>query len=128
MTHDPVRWFWAGLAVVLWLLVIVLVRWSQVRARRVAAARAAALAPGAQDAPALVVAFASQTGLAEELAWMTARSLSDAGVPARVALLGDLELAELRVAGRLLIVASTTGEGDAPDAVSRSSPTISTSP
>lgn len=119
MTHDPVRWFWAGLAVVLWLLVIVLVRWSQVRARRATAARAAALAPGADDAPALLVAFASQTGLAEELAWMTARSLSDAGASVRVALLGDLDLPELRAAARVLIVASTTGEGDAPDAVSR---------
>ena len=118
MTADPVRWLWAALAVGLWLLTIVLVLWSQARARRAAAARSAALAP-AGDAPAVLVAFASQTGLAEELAWMTARSLSDAGTPARVALLGDLQPAELKAAGRVLIVASTTGEGDAPDALSR---------
>ncbi|HEY0599942.1 sulfite reductase subunit alpha, partial [Brevundimonas sp.] len=66
----------------------------------------------------LLVAFASQTGQAEELAWMTAASLSGAGVPARVALLGDLEPDGLRAAGRVLIIASTTGEGDAPDALS----------
>lgn len=118
MTADPVRWLWAALAVGLWLLTIALVWWSQARARRAAAARSAALAP-AGNAPAVLVAFASQTGLAEELAWMTARSLSDAGTPARVALLGDLEPAELKAAGRVLIVASTTGEGDAPDALSR---------
>ena len=118
MTPDPVRWLWAATAVGLWLMVIALVRWSRVRARRAASARAAALAPSG-GAPAVLVAFASQTGLAEELAWMTARSLSDAGTPARVTLLGDPEPAELKAVGRVLIVASTTGEGDAPDAMSR---------
>ena len=117
MTADPIRWLWTAAAVGLWLMVIVLVRWSRARARRADAARSAALAP-AGDAPAVLIAFASQTGLAEELAWMTARSLSDAGTPARVTLLGDLEPAELKAAGRVLIVASTTGEGDAPDAMS----------
>ena len=118
MTADPVRWLWAALAVGLWLLTIALVRGSQARARRAAAARSAALAP-AGDAPAVLVAFASQIGLAEELAWMTARSLSDAGTSARVAPLGDLQPTDLKAAGRVLIVASTTGEGDAPDAMSR---------
>ena len=117
MTHDPVRWLWACGALGLWLLVFALVRWSRARTRRAAAARAEALAP-VGTAPAVLVAFASQTGLAEELAWMTARSLSDAGTPARVALLGDLEPAQLKAAGRVLIVASTTGEGDAPDSLS----------
>ncbi|TPW04180.1 MAG: sulfite reductase (NADPH) flavoprotein alpha-component [bacterium] len=118
MTTDPVRWLWAALAVGLWLLTIALVRWAQARARRSAAARSAALVP-AGDTPTVLVAFASQTGLAEELAWMTARSLSDAGTSARVSPLGALEPVELKAAGRVLIVASTTGEGDAPDALSR---------
>ena len=118
MTADPVRWFWAALAVGFWLLTIALVRWSRARGRRAGAARSAALAPGG-DAPAVLVAFASQTGLAEELAWMTARSLSDAGTSARVVPLGDLLPAQLRAAGRMLIIASTTGEGDAPDTLSR---------
>ena len=118
MTADPVRWLWAAVAVGLWLMVIALVRWSGARARRAAAARSATLAP-AGDVPAVLVAFATQTGLAEELAWMTARSLSDADAPVRVSPLGDLEPAELKAANRLLIVASTTGEGDAPDALSR---------
>ncbi len=122
MTHDPIRWLWAAAAVGLWLGVIALVGWSRARAVRAAAARAAALAQpdgtSAEGVPSVLVAFASQTGLAEELAWMTARSLSDAGTPARVTLLGDLEPAELKAVGRVLIVASTTGEGDAPDAMS----------
>jgi sulfite reductase (NADPH) flavoprotein alpha-component len=118
VTHDPVRWLYAALAVALWLTTIGLVALARARARRAAADRAAALAP-AEGSDSILVAFASQTGLAEELAWMTARSLSDAGTPARVALLGDLDAAELKAAGRLLVIASTTGEGDAPDSLSR---------
>lgn len=117
MTADPLRWLWAAAAVALWLMLIAAVVWTRARARRAAGARAAALAP-AEGSDALLVAFASQTGKAEELAWMTASSLSEAGVPARVALLGDLTPEELRAAGRVLIIASTTGEGDAPDAMS----------
>ena len=116
MTADPVRWLWTGVAVGLWLLVVAAVAWSRARDRRAAAERAGALTSGAD---AVTVAFASQTGLAEELAWMTARSLSDAGTGARVVPLGELDAAALKDAGRLLIVASTTGEGDAPDGVSR---------
>ncbi|HYD26751.1 sulfite reductase subunit alpha [Brevundimonas sp.] len=117
MTQDPVRWLWAATAVALWLLIVAAVAWRRARARRAASHRAAVLAP-TEGSDALLVAFASQTGQAEELAWMTASSLSDAGVPARVALLGDLEPGDLKAAGRVLIVASTTGEGDAPDAMS----------
>ncbi|HWQ87557.1 sulfite reductase subunit alpha [Brevundimonas sp.] len=115
MTADPVRWLWAAVAVGLWLLIVAAVALDRARVRRAAAARADALTSGAD---AVTVAFASQTGLAEELAWITARSLSDAGTTVRVLPLGDLDAAALKAAGRLLIVASTTGEGDAPDGVS----------
>ncbi len=117
MTTDPVRLTWATVAVGLWLLSILAVVVSRALARRAAARKAAALS-GDADGGAVLVAFASQTGLAEELAWMTARSLSDAGTPARVTLLGDLEPAELKAAGSLLVIASTTGEGDPPDSMS----------
>lgn len=117
MTTDPVRLMWAAVAVGLWLLSIFAVVVSRALARRTAARKAAALS-GPDGADTVLVAFASQTGLAEELAWMTAKSLSDAGTPARVALLGDLEPAELKAAGRLLVIASTTGEGDPPDSMS----------
>lgn len=117
MTADPVRWLWAAVAVGLWLAVIAAVVVARQLARRREAAKAAALAPAVGQAYVLV-AFASQTGLAEELAWMTARSLSDAGTSARVTLLGDLDAAELGAARQVLIVASTTGEGDAPDSMS----------
>ena len=117
MTTDPLRLTWAAVAVGLWLLSIVAVAVSRALARRAAARKAAALS-GDAGSDAVLVAFASQTGLAEELAWMTARSLSDAGTPTRVTLLGDLEPAELKAAKRLLIIASTTGEGDPPDSMS----------
>lgn len=116
MTTDPIRWLWAALAVALWFASIGAVAFVRARARRKAAQKAAALAgPG----EALLVAFASQTGLAEELAWMFARSLSEAGRPARAVSLGDLSAAGLKAAGRVLIVAATTGEGDPPDSLSR---------
>lgn len=115
MTTDPIRWLWTALAVALWFAVIGAVAWARARARRKAALKAASLGSG-DDA--LLVAFASQTGLAEELAWMTADSLAKAGAPARVVLLGDLTPEELKAAGRVLIVASTTGEGDPPDSMS----------
>src|SRR5690606_237132 len=72
-----------------------------------------------ESGEAVLVAFASQTGLGEQLAWMTADALSRAGTAARVAPLGELDPAALKAAGRLLVVASTTGEGDAPDSLSR---------
>ncbi len=115
MTHDPSRWLWAALAVGLWLASIAAVVWSGRRAKARAAARSNALATGTD---AVLVAFASQTGLAEQLAWMTAETLSKAGTAVRVASLGTLTPPELKAAGRLLIVASTTGEGDAPDSLS----------
>jgi sulfite reductase (NADPH) flavoprotein alpha-component len=117
VTTDPVRLIWAAVAVGLWLLSIVAVVVSRALARRAAARKAGALS-GPADADAVLIAFASQTGLAEELAWMTAKSLADAGTPARVVLLGDLEPAELKAAGRMLVIASTTGEGDPPDSMS----------
>jgi sulfite reductase (NADPH) flavoprotein alpha-component len=118
VTSDPVRWLWAAAAVAVWLLTIAAAAFGRARARRRAAARSASLA-GAADAEAVLVAFASQTGRAEQLAWMTADALSAAGTATRVAALGDLEPADLRAARRVLIVAATTGEGDAPDSLSR---------
>lgn len=63
----------------------------------------------------VLVAHASQTGFAEELAIRTAQALRDAGTPVRLLPLGDIDAAMLGAASRLLIIASTTGEGDAPD-------------
>ena len=63
----------------------------------------------------ILVAFASQTGAAERIAWLSANALAAAGNLVRVVPLGTLSLAELAEAGTLLVVTSTYGAGEAPD-------------
>ena len=81
-----------------------------------ASARAQAFA-GAGDAQArpLLIVHASQTGAAEQLAWQTAQALHGAALPLRVASLGTLAPADFASASSVLFIASTCGEGDAPD-------------
>lgn len=114
MTGDPARWLWAGLSVLVWLLLVGVIVWRSRQAARQASERRQALAVG-KDV--VLVAHASQTGMAESLAWATADTLARAGTAARVEALATLTPQDLADAGRVLIVASTTGEGDAPDAV-----------
>ncbi len=64
---------------------------------------------------ALLVAWASQTGYAEQLALQTAQSLRAAGVAVRARPLAAIDAASLARTARALFVVSTTGEGDAPD-------------
>lgn len=115
---DATRWLWTGLAVALWLGLIGLTVWRVRAAARKAAEQARVLAEAAGD-DAVLIAFASQTGFGEELAWMTAQALGDGGVGARITAFADLDLETLKGARRLLVVASTTGEGDAPDGAAR---------
>lgn len=63
----------------------------------------------------LLVAYASQTGFARQLAERSAANLRDAGIAVRLRDLGKLDAATLAPAGRALFVVSTTGEGDPPD-------------
>jgi len=111
MTLRPAA---ACCAIALWLLLCL---WARRRARQRAAAqaRAAHELQAPSDGRAILVAHASQTGQAEALARQTAESLRLGGLQARVAALGQLNLAALRGYPRLLVVASTYGEGDPPD-------------
>ncbi len=63
----------------------------------------------------VLIAFASQTGFAEQIAQQTAQALKDAGMQVRACSLAQLDLAQLQAVRRVLFVVSTTGEGDAPD-------------
>jgi sulfite reductase (NADPH) flavoprotein alpha-component len=63
----------------------------------------------------ILVAFASQTGAAEAIAWRSANALIGAGRFVRVAPLGGLDTAALAEAGTLLVVTSTYGAGQSPD-------------
>lgn len=89
------------------------------RQRRMAALRkgreAAALVPAAEDSTPVLVAYASQTGFAEQIAWQTARVLHTAGVPALLRSLGEVTSEELQRFERALFIVSTYGEGDPPD-------------
>ena len=66
-----------------------------------------------------LVAYASQSGQAERLALESARALQQAGVPVDVRSLEQIEPGELRRYEQALIVASTFGEGEAPDGTRR---------
>lgn len=81
--------------------------------------RAPGLAMVATSQEPVLVAYASQTGFAEEIARRSAESLQEGGVPARLAPLETLDADILAVAGRAVFVVSTTGEGDAPDHAAR---------
>lgn len=67
------------------------------------------------DAGGILVAFASQTGAAEAIAWRSANALIGAQGFVRVAALGSLDPAALAEAGTLLVVTSTYGAGESPD-------------
>ncbi|MTW11466.1 oxidoreductase [Pseudoduganella eburnea] len=87
------------------------------RARRARAdAKAARAAAG--DSPWLV-AYASQTGNAELLARQTSETLRVAGIANHLCEFDEIDAATLQSAERILFLASTYGEGDAPDAGAR---------
>lgn len=110
-TGDPLRLLWAaGLVAAYAGLCLAMARaWRRKRQAAVA------LEPAAGDSPLWLVAYASQTGTAESLAWHTAETLHLAGVAAHLCSLAELDDDALLRAERLLLVASTCGEGDAPD-------------
>ena len=108
MTTDPTRWAWALLAMTLWLS-LWLIPWRQHRRHRLHAP-----APG-DSGPALLIAFASQSGQGAQWAERTARMLHAQGRATRRLPLDRLRPADLDRAHQLLLIASTTGEGDAPD-------------
>ncbi|WP_428149883.1 sulfite reductase subunit alpha [Brevundimonas sp.] len=107
MIDDPIRLLWAAATVVVWL---VFTAWTIWRFRK--------KATPAAERGATLIAVASQTGFGDELAEMTARAFTDTGHSVQVKSFADIELADLTTAVRVLFIASTTGEGDAPDSAS----------
>ncbi len=65
-----------------------------------------------------LIVYASQTGLAEQLAWRTATSLQAANQTVQVKSMQQLSLTELKQQQHILFVVSTYGTGDAPDLAS----------
>jgi len=99
-------------AAVLVLAWIVFTTW-RLRAYRQRQARGATTADGKD--PALLIAYASQTGFAERLAEQTAEIFAGVGITARCVSLNALSAADLVQSRRALFLVSTTGEGDPPD-------------
>ncbi len=63
----------------------------------------------------VLVAYASQTGTAARLAEATAASLREGGSRVATASLATLEPVDLQLAHQVLLIVSTTGEGDPPE-------------
>ena len=103
----PSRWIWAGAALVAY---VGFTGWILWRTRRLPPASASAI-----EADTVLVAHASQTGFALQLAQRTAQSLERAGTPAHLLDLAALDGARLAHYRRALFVVSTTGEGDPPE-------------
>jgi len=111
------RWLGAALVVAAWLGLLGVLRLRRSSSLKPVAAGEPAASP--VDGHVLQVIHASQTGVAEQLAKQTAETLQAAGMPVRLRGFEDLRLDELRGAGQVLFVASTTGEGDPPDVAER---------
>lgn len=111
LTHDPLRWAWALLlGYALWCAAIYR---QQRRARQQAAAQAAQLA--SSGGRPILVAYASQTGQAQALAEHCAQQLHAAGWAVALQPLNRTTPAQLQAATHAVFIASTYGEGDAPD-------------
>ncbi|EXB23998.1 flavodoxin family protein [Acinetobacter baumannii 1437282] len=65
-----------------------------------------------------LITYASQTGVAEQLAWRTATSLQEAQQPTTVKPIQQLTEQDLLQAAQVLFVISTYGTGEAPDLAS----------
>ncbi|WP_427999801.1 sulfite reductase subunit alpha [Acidovorax sp.] len=113
---DPAVRLAAAVALVLLYAALCAAIWLRERRRHQAqAAQAMALASAREGVQSLLVVYASQTGQAEELARETARLLHTAGEPVHLCALDKLDAAMLARSRRALFLASTYGEGDAPD-------------
>jgi sulfite reductase (NADPH) flavoprotein alpha-component len=108
LTTEPLRWSGALLLCAGYLAMCLRI-WHAGRAARDEAGAAADW----------LVVYASQTGSAEYLARRTAETLATGGLQARAAPMSDIDAAALAGAVNILFIASTYGEGDAPDNAAR---------
>lgn len=110
MASDAKRWLGAGFTVLAYLGFSGWILW---RSRQHDAENAQSGASPSHKF--LLLAYASQTGFAQQIAERSARNLRDAGMAVQLHDLGKLNAATLSRSERALFVVSTTGEGDPPD-------------
>ncbi|MDQ8037384.1 MAG: sulfite reductase subunit alpha [Pedobacter sp.] len=109
------RTSFALVATLLWLALCAGIFLIRRRRQKLAEEKMAAMAAQGTGRPWLV-AWASQTGFAEKLAWQTAETLQGVGLPVRLLPLSQVNETVLQETENALFAVSTTGEGDAPDA------------
>lgn len=117
--HDPgaLRWFGAVSVLLIW---TGFTAWLARYRHRATQRQSQRMRPtNAHAQRTTLIAFASQTGNAEQWARQTAESLQAAGESVRLSEVGQLDLETLAGNERVLFVVSTTGEGDAPDSAAR---------
>jgi sulfite reductase (NADPH) flavoprotein alpha-component len=114
---ETQRWLAAGAVALAYAGFCAAIAGREAGKRRRARQAAQALTAGAGEP--VLVAYASQTGLAEELALATAKALQAGDVPVRLRDLARVDAADLIGVRRALFVVSTTGEGDSPDSARR---------
>jgi sulfite reductase (NADPH) flavoprotein alpha-component len=121
VSPDLTRWLGSA-ALLLAYATLCGVVWRQERQRAAARQRDRAdLLPAAvvTGTTTWTVAYASQTGSAEQIALRTAQTLHAAGLAVRLCSLDELDAAALAQVEHLLLVVSTYGEGDPPDNAAR---------
>jgi sulfite reductase (NADPH) flavoprotein alpha-component len=117
ITTEPLRW--SGALLLSGGYLAMCARIWQMRLRTSRTARTRAGDPAGANAADWLVVYASQTGSAEVLAQRSALLLATGGLAVRTACISSLDDARLRSASRILFIASTYGEGDAPDTAAR---------
>ncbi len=100
ITHDTGRLIWAAGTAATFGLVCLTALWPR---------------KGPTTAAEYLVLYASQSGQAEDLARQAHTQLVAGGLNAALLSLGTVTVEQLRSAQHILCIASTTGEGDAPD-------------
>jgi sulfite reductase (NADPH) flavoprotein alpha-component len=113
LPDDPLRLVGAAAAVLSYLLLCA--RCLALGRRRADPGASAAMRSLGDGEPAVLLAYASQTGTAKAIALEGASAFKAAGVPARVVQLSDVSADTLSTSARALFVVSTYGEGDPPD-------------
>ncbi len=103
---QPARWQWAAATVLGYAACCAMPWWRQ---------RSPDATHTANGSKPLLVVWASQTGFACELAERTSEALRASGVAVHLRALDQVDAALLAGSERALFIASTTGEGDAPD-------------
>ena len=110
MSHDLLRWQLVCLCVLAYALLCLIVWWQFRRRQRVS------IVPQPQT---WLITYASQTGQGQFVAEQSAKTLALAGIQTQLLPLSQLTTSVLQSAERLLLILSTYGDGEAPDAAQR---------